>query len=44
MEHEKGVYVFECKNYAGWIFGSANGREWVQSLKGGTKEHFCNPL
>ena len=23
MLHEKGVFVFESKNYSGWIFGSA---------------------
>jgi len=22
--HEKGVFVFESKNYSGWIFGSAD--------------------
>lgn len=25
MLHETGIYVFESKNYSGWIFGSADG-------------------
>ena len=25
MLHEKGVFVFESKNYSGWIFGSEEG-------------------
>ena len=23
MVHEKGIYVFESKNYSGWIFGGS---------------------
>lgn len=44
MVHEKGVYVMESKNYSGWIFGSADQRQWTQSFKGGYKEHFYNPI
>lgn len=44
MVHERGVYVMESKNYSGWIFGSAERRQWTQSLKGGRKERFYNPI
>lgn len=44
-----GLYVFESKNYSGWIFGTAKDRYWTQTLptgKGHTahKERFLNPL
>ena len=46
--HESGIYVFESKNYSGWIFGSENQKYWTQSFsdrKGGTKKYkFYNPL
>lgn len=38
--HESGIYVFESKNYSGWIFGSENQKYWTQSFsdrRGGTK-------
>ena len=44
MVHEKGIYVFESKNYSGWIFGSADQLYWTQSLKGGEKNKFYNPI
>ena len=44
MVHEKGIYVFESKNYSGWIFGSAGQLYWTQSLKGGEKNKFYNPI
>lgn len=44
MLHEKGIYVFESKNYSGWIFGNAEQRHWTMSLKGGKKERFYNPI
>ena len=41
-----GVFVFESKNYSGWIFGSR--KFWTQSLHVGygitQKEHFYNPI
>ena len=40
--HESGIYVFESKNYSGWIFGSENQKYWTQSFsdrKGGTKKY-----
>lgn len=44
-----GLYVFESKNYSGWIFGSADSRMWTQSLPRGKgrsshKEKFLNPI
>ncbi len=44
MLHEKGIYVFESKNYSGWIFGSVDQRQWTQSLNQSTKNHFDNPI
>ena len=44
----RGIIVFESKNYAGWIFGSENSREWTQTLpkgrKGVEKSRFYNPI
>ena len=44
MIHEKGIFVFESKNYSGWIFGSAYQLNWTQSLQNGEKHHFYNPI
>lgn len=40
----KGIYVFESKNYSGWIFGDEKNKNWTQSLKGGKKNKFLNPI
>lgn len=44
----KGVFVFESKNYSGWIFGSETQKNWYQTLPVGRgrshKEHFYNPI
>ena len=46
--HETGVYVFESKNYSGWIFGNENQQYWTQVLpvgKGRSQKHqFFNPI
>lgn len=47
--HNAGIFVFESKNYSGWIFGSETQKYWTQCLpkgKGKTsqKEHFLNPI
>ena len=42
--HETGLYVIESKNYSGWIFGSERQRQWTQTLEGGKKERFYNPI
>ena len=39
-----GIFVIEAKNYQGWIFGSEQQAEWTQSLPGGRKFRFQNPL
>lgn len=44
----KGVFVFESKNYSGWIFGTENQKYWYQTLPTGRgrsrKESFYNPI
>ena len=42
--HEKGIFVFESKNYSGWIFGSAEQQQWTQMLNKQTKNRFYNPI
>ena len=44
MVHERGLFVFESKNYSGWIFGNAEQQKWTQCLKSGDKHQFYNPL
>lgn len=39
----RGLLVFECKNYAGKIYGNAKRRLWVQYL-GRKKSYFYNPF
>jgi len=46
--HESGIYVFESKNYSGWIFGTESQQYWTQTLpigKGRSKKtKFFNPI
>ncbi len=46
--HESGIYVFESKNYSGWIFGTETQRYWTQTLPAGRgrsqKNKFFNPI
>lgn len=44
MIHSTGIYVFESKNYSGWIFGNEKDTMWTQCLKGGKKNRFYNPI
>ncbi len=48
MLHETGIYVFESKNYSGWIFGNAGDKYWTQTLRNGRfgseKNRFYNPV
>jgi len=48
MISPKGIFVFESKNYSGWIFGSESQKNWYQTLPAGRgrshKEHFYNPI
>jgi hypothetical protein len=44
----KGIFVFESKNYGGWIFGNEAHKNWTQTFPTGRgssrKEHFYNPV
>lgn len=44
----KGLFVFESKNYSGWIFGNERNTNWTQTLPIGRgrshKERFYNPI
>lgn len=46
--HESGIYVFESKNYSGWIFGTETQQYWTQTLPAGKrrsqKNQFYNPI
>ncbi len=44
MINTTGIHVFESKNYSGWIFGNEKNKMWTQSLKGGKKNRFFNPI
>lgn len=44
-----GIYVIECKDYSGWIFGNGFHENWTQTLRSGrhgdsTKTSFYNPI
>lgn len=41
---QKGIFVFESKNYSGWIFGDEKNRNWTASLPNGQKNQFYNPV
>lgn len=47
--HPKGVFVFESKNFSGWIFGNESHEYWTQTLPSvrglaAHKERFYNPI
>lgn len=44
MVAETGIYVFESKNYSGWIFGDERNKNWTQSLQNRKKNRFFNPI
>jgi hypothetical protein len=44
MLSEYGCYVFESKNYSGWIFGDEKYKNWTQMLPNKQKEPFYNPV
>lgn len=44
MISETGIYVFESKNYSGWIFGDENQKNWTQTLENKKKNKFFNPI
>lgn len=40
----KGIFVFESKNYSGWIFGNDKQQNWMQTMPNGFKNKFLNPV
>lgn len=44
MISDKGIFVFESKNYSGWVFGNENQTKWTVVYKGGRKERLVNPV
>ncbi|HKM03142.1 MAG TPA: NERD domain-containing protein [Lachnospiraceae bacterium] len=46
--NSNGIFVFESKNYSGWIFGDEKEKNWTQTLPQGKghshKERFFNPI
>ena len=49
MVHPVGVFVFENKNHAGWIFADTKSQKWMQTLysprqKRAVKTQFYNPV
>ena len=41
---QKGIFVFESKNYSGWIFGDEKGQYWTAMLPNKQKNRFYNPI
>lgn len=42
---ERGIFVFESKDYVGWIYGNAKYPQWTQvSAYGRNKHKFYNPV
>ena len=48
MISTKGIFVFESKNYSGWIWGNESSKMWTQTLPNGRygvqKFKFYNPI
>lgn len=41
---QKGIFVFESKNYSGWIFGDEKSQKWTAMLPNKQKNRFYNPI
>lgn len=41
---QKGIIVFESKNYSGWIFGREKDQYWTAALNKREKNRFYNPI
>lgn len=41
---QKGIFVFESKNYSGWIFGDEKSKNWTSMLPNRQKNQFYNPI
>ena len=44
MLSPSGIYVFESKNYSGWIFGDEKNKNWIQTFENKQKHRFFNPI
>lgn len=44
MIHDTGVYVFECKNYSGRVYGYANAQNWRVYYSNGDNHCLLNPI
>ncbi len=44
MVHETGIFVFESKNYSGWIYGAIDDLNWTQMFPNRKKHFFYNPV
>lgn len=44
MVAETGTYVFESKNYSGWIYGNELQKSWTQTFPNKKKFKFFNPI
>lgn len=43
--NQQGIFVFESKDYGGWIYGNGKQRYWTQTLNFGHEKHrFYNPI
>lgn len=42
--HDTGVYVFECKNYSGRVYGYVNAQNWCVYYPNGENHHLLNPI
>lgn len=47
--NKRGIFVIECKDYQGWIFGNSKNSRWTESLPGNgyaqsKKFYFYNPI
>ena len=47
--NKRGIFVIECKDYQGWIFGNGKNSRWTESLPGNgyaqsKKFYFYNPI
>jgi len=41
----KGIFIFEIKDYSGWLFGKGNQKQWTQVLAYGREKYrFYNPV
>lgn len=40
----KGVFIFECKNYSGKIYGGYDNYKWTQVIYNNYRKQFLNPI